>query len=358
MYGRFGSRKIPGRERTRNSVVFKTFLILLLIICAGIQHNLSAHYNFNLKSSILYSESKQSLEDENKGSISSTHKDSGVPSSSDKYDLTIPKPYNNFQLDLLQDIHPLPPYVSIDGIYKIDCVYIKAFDYFQLWETNKLNPYGFNGEYYLDSLKIQLFDQKISRDWHLPLDHNIITSDFGLRRAVWHYGVDIRVKTGNPVYAVFDGIVRITGYDRRGFGHFILIRHKNGLETLYGHLSKRYVKLGQELKAGDVIGKGGNSGRSTAPHLHFEIRYSGNAIDPNEIFDFKNNSILYTDYIIDHTSFAYLEEANKIRYHVIRSGDTLSGLSYRYGVSINKMCLMNGISRNSILRIGQRVRIN
>ena len=118
------------------------------------------------------------------------------------------------------------------------------------------------------------------------------------------------------------------------------------------------MKLGQVVKAGDVIGNGGNSGRSTAPHLHFELRYSGNAIDPNEIFDFKENEIISSTYVINHKTFAYLEEANKIRYHVIRSGDTLSGLSYRYGVSVSKMCTLNGISRNSILRIGQRVRIN
>ena len=118
------------------------------------------------------------------------------------------------------------------------------------------------------------------------------------------------------------------------------------------------MKLGQVVKAGDVIGNGGNSGRSTAPHLHFELRYSGNAIDPNEIFDFEENGIISSTYVINHKTFAYLEEANKIRYHVIRSGDTLSGLSYRYGVSVSKMGSLNGISRNSILRIGQRVRIN
>jgi murein DD-endopeptidase MepM/ murein hydrolase activator NlpD len=273
-------------------------------------------------------------------------------------ELKIPQPYKDFQIDLLAKKDLLPPYYSIEGIYKIDCVYIKGFDYYDLWETNKLNPYGFNGEHFSDNIEIQLFGNDRIGSWHPPLDQTIITSDFGLRRAVWHFGVDIRVKTGNPVYAVFDGVVRVTGYDRRGFGRFVLIRHKNGFETLYGHLSDNFMVLGQEVKAGDIIGKGGNSGRSTAPHLHFEIRYSGNAINPNKLFDFDKNTILDSKYTINHDSFAYLEEANKIRYHIIRSGDTLSGLSYRYGVSINKMCSLNGISRNSILRIGQRVRIN
>jgi murein DD-endopeptidase MepM/ murein hydrolase activator NlpD len=272
--------------------------------------------------------------------------------------LLYPQPYDDFKLDLLLKKDPLPPYYSVEGLYKIDCVYISGFDYYKLWETNKLNPYGFNGEHYMDSVELVLFNEEDLGSWHSPLDKTIVTSDFGLRRAVWHYGIDIRVKTGNPVYAAFDGVIRISGYDRRGFGRFIVIRHKNGLETLYAHLSKSLMKLGEEVQAGVIIGKGGNSGRSTAPHLHFELRYSGNAIDPNMIFDFKKNKIISSTYIINHHTFAYLEEANKIRYHVIRSGDTLSGLSYRYGVSVSKMCSLNGIRRNSILRIGQRVRIN
>ena len=272
--------------------------------------------------------------------------------------LPVPELYKDFHINLLSKTKPLPHYYSVDGIYKIDCVYIEEFDYYKLWENNKLNPYGFNGEHFSSSLEVLLYDDERLGSWHMPLDKTIVTSDFGLRRAVWHYGTDMRVKTGQPVYAVFDGVVRISGYDRWGFGRFILLRHKNGLETLYGHLSKNLVRLGQEVKSGEVIGRGGNSGRSTASHLHFEIRYSGNAINPNEIFDFENYTLISSKYTIDQASFAYLEEANKIRYHVIRSGDTLSHLSYRYGVSINKMCQLNGISRNSILRIGQRVRIN
>lgn len=289
---------------------------------------------------------------------SSTVTDSGVTSESVMSDMEIPRPFDDFTLDLRSTKSPMPSYYSVEGLYKVDCVYVKEFDYYQLWETNKLNPYGFNAEDFNDSLVITLYEDRKLGSWHSPLDKTIITSDFGLRRAVWHYGSDMRVKTGQPVYVTFDGVVRIAGYDRRGFGRFVLVRHKNGLETLYGHLSKTEVQLGQEVKAGDVIGLGGNSGRSTAPHLHYEIRYYGNAINPNEIFDFEANAIRSDLYTLNPDTFAYLEEANKIRYHVIRRGDTLSGLSYRYGVSIRKMCSMNGISSKSILRIGQRIRIN
>ncbi len=348
--------------------MIKKVLIAFILFCAGYSQELSAQinrYEFDstflanygwpgsvnsyrtVKSKTTYKSSYDLLSDNSPAMIN--HGNTG---------LLYPQPYINFKLDLLLEKDRLPPYYSVEGVYKIDCVYISGFDYYKLWETNKLNPYEFNGEHYKDSLKILLYNEENLGSWHSPLDKTTITSDFGLRRAVWHYGIDIRVRTGDPVYAAFDGVVRISGYDRRGFGRFILIRHKNGLETLYAHLSKNLMKLGQIVKAGDIIGKGGNSGRSTAPHLHFELRYSGNAIDPNEIFNFNENKIISSSYTVNHQTFAYLEEANKIRYHVIRSGDTLSGLSYRYGVSINKMCSLNGIGRNTILRIGQRVRVN
>ena len=156
----------------------------------------------------------------------------------------------------------------------------------------------------------------------------------------------------------FDGIVRIAQYDRYGYGHYILVRHYNGLETLYGHFKKRLARVGDVVKAGDVIGLGGNTGRSTAPHLHFEVRYEGNAIDPADLFDFQNDSLLSDQLSITPATFAYLAEARKIRYHRIRRGDTLSHISYRYGVSISKICRLNGISRKTILRVGRRLRIN
>ena len=338
--------------------MFKKGLIAFLTFCVASSFELSAQNVHSLMKTGLLASSDQPGSAAAETMDSPIMDDEPADAQISKYDLLVPEPFKDFQINMLAEKDPLPPYYSVEGIYKIDCVYIDGFDYFKLWETNKLNPYGFNGEQYNDTLKIELFDNKGLGSWYSPLDHTVVTSDFGLRRAVWHYGVDIRVRTGQPVYAVFDGVVRITGYDRWGFGRFVLLRHKNGLETLYGHLSKNFVKLGQEVEAGEVIGQGGNSGRSTAAHLHFEIRYSGNAINPNELFDFKENAIISSKYIVNPASFSYLEEANKIRYHVIRSGDTLSGLSYRYSVSINRMCSLNGISRNSILRIGQRVRIN
>ncbi|UXX81349.1 M23 family metallopeptidase [Reichenbachiella carrageenanivorans] len=239
----------------------------------------------------------------------------------------------------------------------IDSVWVTLRDYYSLWSTTKINPYEIDGEKFADTLALSLTFNNPSLDWSLPIPNTEVTSPFGLRRWRWHYGDDLRLRTGDSVRVAFDGIVRLARYDRYGYGNYILVRHYNGLETLYGHLSKRLLEPGDVVKAGDVIGLGGSTGRSSGPHLHFEIRYAGNAIDPKEVFDFDNDTIRTTTMIVTPETFSYLTEARKIRYHRVRSGDTLSHISYRYGVSINTICRLNGIRRSTILRVGQRLRI-
>ena len=336
--------------------------ILILLFCVGMGGNLSAQ-NYSLSSRGDYSDGELGLTIKpEKKSRKRSPAPAIIPAANEHSDihriiLETPRPFEDFSFNFLSELEPLPPYVFMEAGYKVDCVYVDQFDYYNIWETNKLNPYGFNGEHFTGSVPIKLQNMQ-GEEWASPLDKTIITSDFGLRRAAWHYGTDFRLRIGTPVYAVSEGVVRIMAYERRGFGRFIVVRHDNGLETLYAHLSKSHVKLGQMVSRGQVIGEGGNTGRSTAPHLHFEIRYSGNAIDPKTVYDFNENRLIKPDIIINSESFAYLEEAHKIRYHVVRSGNTLSGIGYRYGVSVNTLCRLNGISRNSILRIGQRVRIN
>ena len=113
-----------------------------------------------------------------------------------------------------------------------------------------------------------------------------VTSKYGWRRSRWHKGIDIDLEIGDPVYAAFDGVVRIQRYNRGGFGNYVMIRHYNGVETLYAHLSKALVKVNQSVRAGDIIGYGGSTGRSTGSHLHFEVRLMGQAFDPVRIIDF------------------------------------------------------------------------
>lgn len=185
------------------------------------------------------------------------------------------------------------------------------------------------------------------------------TSDFGWRNNRPHYGVDIKLNTGDSVNTVFDGMVRISRYSST-YGHVIVVRHGNGIETLYAHLSKRLVKEGDEIYVGDVIGLGGNTGRSFGSHLHFETRYLGEPINPNDLFHINDSTfeVKSDSLFLSSENFSFLKEVRKIKYHRVRSGDSLWKISRRYGVSITKLCQMNGINRKKTLRIGQRVRYN
>lgn len=239
----------------------------------------------------------------------------------------------------------------------IDSVWITLREYYSIWDSRKVNPYKIDGVKFKDTLNVPLHYEKQNLSWVPPIPNGHITSPFGLRRWRWHYGSDLRLKTGDSVRVAFDGIIRVAQYDRSGYGHYVLVRHYNGLETLYGHFKKRLAKVGDVVKAGDVIGLGGSTGRSSAPHLHFEVRYEGNAMNPIEVFDFPSNQLVSDTLTITPETFSYLKEARKIRYHRIRRGDTLGHIGYRYGVSISKICRLNGISRKTVLRIGRRLRI-
>ncbi|MDA1122014.1 MAG: M23 family metallopeptidase [Bacteroidetes bacterium] len=250
----------------------------------------------------------------------------------------------------------IPVQVMID--LEIDSIWLSADDYYSIWDSKKVNPYDLDGEKFADTLQVQLFDTINNFHWRMPITNTYPTSAFGLRRSRWHYGTDLKLQIGDTVRSAFDGIVRMTQYDRYGYGNYVLVRHYNGLETLYGHLSKSKVEVGQEVKAGELIGLGGNTGRSTGSHLHFEVRYQGNAIDPTSMYDFDSDSLLSMSFEINPATFSYLTEARKIRLHRIRSGDTLSHIAMWYGVPIRTLCRLNHISTRSILRVGRQLRVN
>ena len=186
-----------------------------------------------------------------------------------------------------------------------------------------------------------------------------VTSEFGFRRWRHHNGIDLKVQRGDTIYCAFDGVVRIRRYDRRGYGYFIVVRHTNGLETVYGHFSKFLVQLGDEVKAGTPIGLGGSTGRSTGPHLHLEFRYLGNPINPRDIVDFDSTyTIKNSTLVLTASNFKYKKELSKIKYWTVRKGDTLGKISKRTGVPISRLCKLNKISRKTILRLGRRLRYN
>ena len=208
----------------------------------------------------------------------------------------------------------------------------------------------------------------------------IITSPYGYRPRFrrMHKGVDMRSAIGDTIYADFDGKVRLTKYERGGYGYYVILRHTNGLETVYGHLTKFLVKPDDMVKAGDPIALSGNTGRSFGPHLHFETRFMGYAINPSAIFDFENQTIRAEEYTFTKTTYenapgyspskssarrasasrsnSYKTGGSKATYKV-RRGDNLGKIAARHGTSVVSLCRLNGISKNSKLQIGKVLRV-
>lgn len=167
------------------------------------------------------------------------------------------------------------------------------FDYG--FERDALNPYRFPVEHLTDSISLVLADSFCG--FMFP-HQGKVNSTFGWRRGRVHSGIDLQIQSGDSIVAAFDGVVRVSKYDR-GYGNFVIIRHFNGLETLYGHLKKRDVFAGDTVYAGDLLGLGGSTGRSTGAHLHFETRFLGRPINPELLFDFEQRN-LKTDTVTLH----------------------------------------------------------
>ncbi len=257
-----------------------------------------------------------------------------------------------------------PEYQKVTGVFD------------ENWTENVTNPYSVKQEDLPSSWSIWLVDSL--DQYHCPFIGDIHPrGKFGPRRGRRHQGVDIPLKTGDPVYATFTGKVRMSKYFG-GFGNLIVIRHENGLETFYAHLSKRNVEVGDWVNAGDVIGLGGSSGRSTGPHLHFETRYNGFAFDPQWLIDFKTGELRHRLFVLKKKYFNIYsnyeqdfedemknheedeaEDAEKaaMKYHTIRSGDTLGRIAINNGTTVKELCRLNGITPTTTLRIGRRIRV-
>jgi len=246
-------------------------------------------------------------------------------------------------------------------------------------------------------------------EFHYPIQ-GMVRSKYGIRKRRNHNGVDIPLRTGEPIYSAFDGKVRYAKYNTGGYGYLVIVRHKNGLETWYAHLCRPNVQPNDYVKAGEVIGFGGNTGRSTGPHLHFEVRYCDQTFDPEFLFDFPTGVLktelfaLEKSYYNIHSRASELlieddegldfpdtdenlmllaemgdttasqqllalavareqeaerkrQEAAAATYHTIKSGDTLGAIAPRYGVSIDQICRLNNITRTTTLRLGRRLRV-
>ncbi len=252
--------------------------------------------------------------------------------------------------------------------------------YTEGWDSGLVNCYS--GMNVPDEMVINV------KNFHMPTAPTYVTSPYGYRRRFrrMHRGIDLKVQIGDTIYAAFDGRVRIVKNQgrRKGYGLYVVIRHNNQLETVYGHLSKFLVEPNTDVKAGDPIALGGNTGRSTGPHLHFETRYMGYAINPAAIFDFANN-VTHTDtYTFTKNTYmdardyapgaaAYAQAAassspkssaskskssgSSASYYTIRRGDTLSRIASRHGTTVRNLCRLNGLSTSSKLSIGKKIRL-
>ncbi|MBR1547120.1 MAG: peptidoglycan DD-metalloendopeptidase family protein [Prevotella sp.] len=256
-----------------------------------------------------------------------------------------------------------------------------ADDLYEDWD----NRYAHRETALPDSFRISL------RDFCMPTDSRVLTSNFGARWGRQHKGLDIKVYIGDTIRAAFSGKVRVVRYEGRGYGKYVVIRHYNGLETIYGHMSKQLVTEDQEVRAGDPIGLGGNTGRSTGSHLHFETRLCGVALNPALMFDFRNQDVVDDYYMFRKNSYqresvvatrlrgvggtgigadgnetevelataapaaSYQQES---RFHKVQRGETLYSIARKRGTTVDAIMKLNHLKKNSRLRAGQILKYN
>lgn len=219
-----------------------------------------------------------------------------------------------------------------------------------------------------DTLWICLEDKEIdslNNAFQMPFDGNI-TSHFGWRRGRNHNGTDIDLNTGDTVRAAWGGKVRYAKYNDGGFGNLVVIRHHNGLETFYAHLSKHLVVPNQIVEPGEPLGLGGNTGHSYGSHLHFEVRFYDIPIDPESIIDFKEKEVRNENLLVHRGTFspaAHKSSTNTAvassggKYYRIRSGDTLGAIASRNRTTVSRLCQLNGIRPTTVLQIGRNIRV-
>jgi murein DD-endopeptidase MepM/ murein hydrolase activator NlpD len=255
-----------------------------------------------------------------------------------------------------------------------------AADLYEDWE----NHYAHRATTMPDTFRIDL------RDFHMPTESRVLTSNFGARWGRQHKGLDIKVYIGDTIRAAFPGKVRVVRYEAGGYGNFVVIRHYNGLETIYGHMSKHLVRPDQDVRAGEPIGLGGNTGRSTGSHLHFETRLCGVALNPALMFDFRNQDVTGDFYTFRKSSYSKESaQATRLRgvngsavtsvdrleyggrpvdstskstasthFHKVKRGETLYSIARRRHTTVDAICKLNRISKNTRLRMGQILKYN
>lgn len=241
------------------------------------------------------------------------------------------------------------------------CAILNCDLYNAIWDTTRINPYMVDLKLKKDTTLLRLVHDPVC-DYSHPACGEI-TSEFGWRKYRYHYGIDINLETGDLVLAAFEGTIRVARYSP-SYGYYVIIRHLNGLETLYAHLSQIQVIAGEYVQAGDAVGLGGNTGHSRGSHLHFEVRFLGQQINPRDIISFEQYACTNPEIQITSKSFDYLHIAAKHKaeltarkYYKVRRGDTLSKIAKKNGTTVSKLCKLNKIKKKANLGIGRRIRV-
>ena len=247
-----------------------------------------------------------------------------------------------------------------DGVFSEDDILLEGFD------TMAIHLPRFDVSTLTEPIYIELRNEMEGRRFTWPTPWTARpTSHFGPRRRRFHYGLDLAQPTGEPIYAAFDGVVRISKRNK-SYGNLVILHHANGLETYYAHMSKRNVSAGDVVKSGDVIGLCGNTGRSYGSHLHFEVRYMGNALNPEDVLDCSTHDLVNDRLELTANSFRKIAKGGKggssvgggATWYRVRKGDTLEKIARRNGTTVRRLCQLNGIKPTKILHPGDRLRVS
>ncbi len=231
---------------------------------------------------------------------------------------------------------------------------LPASEYYLNFDTTSCHYWSMEGIFLTSETQLTL-------TWNASCDYihpfaGRVTSKFGKRRRRMHYGIDIDLETGDQVHAAFEGMVRYAKYNP-SYGNLVVVRHPNGLETYYAHLSQINVSAGDYIQAGQVVGLGGNTGRSYGAHLHFEVRFLGVPIDPALLIDFETGQLKYSSIILKKHKDRLLVE-NAARYHIVKPGEDIYSISRMYGVPVSEICRLNGISFDDPILLDMKLRYN
>lgn len=258
-----------------------------------------------------------------------------------------------------------------------DIDYSDTPEEYNIWTNASINPYNVKLSEMTDTVRIDVSS-------YTSPGYKYVTSEFGGRWGRLHAGIDLKVFIGDTIRSAFEnGVVRISKFNKRGYGYYVVVRHENGLETLYGHMSKILVEEGQHVKAGQAVGLGGSTGRSTGPHLHFELRYLGNPINPRDAIDFNTGKINDKTLVLTRNNFRYQNQkfskkskgrkgtaskgngkkskgsaknAKGAKTVTVRKGDTLGAIARRNGTTVAKIQRLNGL-KGTLIRAGQKLRV-